>query len=106
VINQQRYYADKDRGMMHRPTSRPIVILPPDIDIDVALLSLVDNPSFEGATVILVKMPFLRELPALRRAYGPLDIRVVESPVIRRELAWVTTPVLVTETGQVSRFNF
>jgi hypothetical protein len=106
VFDQQHRYAHNDRRMMHRSMQRPMVILPPDVDIDVALLTLYDNPSFEGATVVLLKMPFLRKLPALQRAYGPLDIRVVENSAIKKELDWVKVPVLVTETGQITKFHF
>lgn len=106
VFEQQRGYANSDRRMLNRAYKRPMVILPPDVDIDVALLTMHNNPSFEGATVVLMKVPFLRDLTALQRAYGHLDIRIVESSAIRKELKWVDLPILVTETGQITRFHF
>lgn len=106
VFEQQRGYALSDRRMLEQTFKRPILIIPPEVDIDVALLNLHNNPSFQGATVVLLEVPFLRELPALQRAYGHLDIRVVESSALRRELGWVELPILVTETGQITKFHF
>lgn len=106
VFEQQRVYAQSDRRMIKRQHKRPMVILPRDVDIDVALLTMHDNPSFEGATVVLLEMPFLRELTALQRAYGHLDIRIVENSAIRKELDWVDLPILVTETGRITKFHF
>ncbi|MEJ2681966.1 MAG: hypothetical protein P8104_04740 [Gammaproteobacteria bacterium] len=106
VVQQQQHFAEEDRSRLHLPPKRPMVILPVDIDIARVLITLQGNPTFAGVVVILLEMPPLRQLTELRRAYGALDIRVIEDIGLRREFSWAHLPVFVDEFGSLSTLNF